>query len=437
MNCDEYEPENVQIVVLMGGLGSRLGVTEVPKALIDVDGIPFFDYQLRVLKRWGFHKFLFLVGFQAECIEQYYGTGIQHGVQIEYSYDGDRQLGTGGAIVNAMEKLEDHFMIIYGDSFMDINYHEVTYRYFQSLSKHCQGLMTLFYNQNQFDRSNVWYQDQRIILYDKINTVPEMQYIDYGVSVLPKQVFTEYQGRETFDLAEVLTHLSKQGKLAPLIVKKRFYEIGRPEALNEFREYARQRFGQPHKAVFFDRDGVVNEIIYNDETEQLDSPFEENQVHYMEGVIDILRTCNKKGYYVFIVTNQPAAAKGKTSLGKLYDINNWIQDDLKRKGVQIDCINMCPHYPVGNQRTKEKFLIKDCNCRKPGTGLIEDIGKLYQIDWENSFMVGDSYTDILAGYGAGLRTVFLGNLKCDVCNRLGGRKPDFIIESVTELDKII
>ena len=105
------------------------------------------------------------------------------------------------------------------------------------------------------------------------------------------------------------------------IVNNRFYEIGRPESLNEFKEYIKHRFYEAHPAVFLDRDGVINEIVFNEDTEQLDSPMNVSEFRYLPFVEEALDMIGRKGYYIFVVTNQPAAAKGKTTLEKLYDIN--------------------------------------------------------------------------------------------------------------------
>ncbi len=424
---------NTQVVVLMGGLGTRLGIGDRPKAMADVNGFPFFDYQLRLLRRWGFRKFLFLVSYMGDCIETYYKDGSKWQIDIRYSYDGNGRQGTGGALCHAADLLEDDFLLLYGDSFMDIDYQEVVYRYQVVHRDGVMGVMTLLCNYNYLDRSNVVYINGQLVLYDKKETRQEMHYIDYGVSMLSKEILEIAPQKEMFDLAEILTPLSKQGKLAGQIVNKRFYEIGTPISYKEFCEYAKRRFGQARKAIFLDRDGIINELIYNDDTEQLDSPFKKDEFIYKENAVELLKKIQEKGYYIFIVTNQPAAAKGKVNLLQLYDLNTWLVGDLRQKGIDIEFLNVCPHHSVGNDKVRDIFLITECECRKPKSGLITSLLDVYNIDKRKSYMIGDSYTDIIAGHEAGLKTILVGMLKCDSCQRLAGCPPDEVVSNLNDV----
>lgn len=428
---------DTQVAVLMGGLGTRLGLKDRPKAMADIQGRPFFEYQLKLLRRWGFRKFLFLVGYRADCIEGYFGDGSKWQADIRYSYDGQEQMGTGGALKNAEDKLEEDFLLIYGDSFMDIDYQETVYRYYMEKAEGKSGLMAILRNEDHYDKSNVVYQDGRLLLYDKVNISDSMRYIVFGVSMLARSVLSQAGRNRKFDLAELVTELSKEGKLGAQVVTRRFYEIGNPESLREFDAYARKRFCEERGAVFFDRDGVINELCYNDDIEQLDSPFTVEEFVYRPGAVEALLSVQSKGYYIFIVTNQPAAAKGKTSLARLYDLNTWMVQDLQERGVFIEFVNMCPHHPRGDRRSRYPFLAGECGCRKPEAGLITDLMQVYGIDPDNSYMVGDSHTDVIAGSRAGLKTVLVGTLKCDACQRLQGKHPDFIIGDIGQLERVI
>jgi len=427
-------PANVQVAVLMGGLGTRLKdyTKTCPKALVEVNGRPFFDYQLDLLIAWGFRKFVFLIGYKADMVEEYYGDGSSRGISISYSYDGEKLLGTGGAVRRACKYLEDDFLLIYGDSFMDIDYAETLYRYERGKAEGARALMTVLRNNNRFDKSNVIMSDGRLTLYDKHNPTPDMDYIDYGVCMYEKSLFESFPEDEAFDIATIQHELSVKGEMVPQIVTKRFYEIGSPESLAEFSGYANKRYNEYHPAVFVDRDGVINEILWNDDIEQLDSPMKVSQFKFLPHVAEALRECKDKGYYIFVVTNQPGAAKGKTDLATLYDINTYMIDALAEQNVEIDDLFMCPHYPKELPQTKEKFLIKKCNCRKPEPGLILRAMRKYNIDMSSSFMIGDSCSDVVAGSAVGLQTIFLGDLKCDLCKKLGDISPTFIAKDLAD-----
>jgi len=424
----------VQVVVLMGGLGTRLKefTKECPKSLVEVAGKPFFDYSLELLKKAGFKKFLFLIGYRAEMIEEYYGNGNAQGIEITYCYDGKELLGTGGAVRRAFDYLEDDFLLMYGDSFMDIDYEETVYRYFDGKKSGKRALMTVLKNDNLFDKSNVIMKDGEIVLYDKHNPLPEMNSIDYGVCMYEKSLFADYELNYKFDIAEIQNRLSLNKQIACHEVTKRFYEIGSPESLKEFTEYVTYRLFEKHPAVFLDRDGVINEIVYNEDTELMDSPMNVSQFEMLPGVADSIRKIKSKGYYVFIVTNQPAAAKGKTTLTRLYDINTYFVNEMKKEDVDIDGVFMCAHYPKKLPLSKDDYLIKSCQCRKPKAGMLLAAMDKYNIDIENSYMVGDSFTDVACGKNAGVKTIFLGDFKCDACKRLCDDKPDFICKNIIE-----
>ncbi len=435
LNCAD-----LQVVVLMGGLGSRLKEQTVscPKPLVPIHGKPFFEYELMLLLQAGFQKFVFLVGYRASMIEEYFGDGSRYGkdISIQYSYDGEKLLGTGGAVIRALPLLEDDFLLVYADSFMDVDYFQIMYRYYTGKIKGKKALMTVMENGNRFDKSNVIYRDGEIKVYDKKNITVEMSYIDYGIEVFAKEVFASLAepGKEAVvDLSDIQKRLVEEEMCIACEETHRFYEIGTPASLSEFTEYVKKRFMEPHAACFLDRDGVINEIVYNEDTEQLDSPLSIPEFCFLPGVIEGLKKLSGSGMELFVVSNQPAAAKGKATLAALYDINTFMVKELLKEGVEIAEVLICPHHPAGSSRTKEKFLVRKCGCRKPEPGLLLQIMKKHNIDAEHSYMIGDAYTDMLAGRNAGVKTAFVGDYKCDVCGRLKYAKPDVIGRNLLEV----
>ena len=429
-NCNE-----VQVVVLMGGLGTRLHTINTPKSMVDVNGKPFFEYQFMLLLKAGFKKFVFLVGYKSEKIEQYFGDGSTYGedISIKYSYDTEKLLGTAGAVVNALPLLEDSFLLIYGDSFMDVDYFEIIYRYFRSKKK---ALMTIMENSDKYDKSNVLYENGRILKYSK-NSSDGFKHIDYGIEIFSKDVFYNLPHGEKIDLSDCQHNLVENDECATCEETHRFYEIGTPASLQEFKRYSQRRFFEPHGICFIDRDGVINNIVFNENTEQLDSPMSIQEFTFIDGAIDALKMLSEASFDIYIVTNQPAAAKGKTTLANLYDINHYMIKELSKRGINITGVSMCPHHPLGSPKTKEQFLVKKCECRKPASAMIKNILSMNKADFNYTFMIGDSYTDILAGKAEGVKTAFIGDYKCDICSRLNYCKPDIISRNLNEVVSLI
>ena len=183
-------------------------------------------------------------------------------------------MGTGGAVIRALPLLDEDFMLIYADSFMDVDYFQIVYRYFVGKAAGRTALMTVMENGDRFDRSNVVYRDGEIKVYDKKNITPEMDCIDYGIEVFSREVFSEpalSAGEGAVDLSDIQKRLVEDNRCTACEETHRFYEIGTPASLAEFTKYAERRFIRPVSACFLDRDGVINEIVYNEDTEQLDS----------------------------------------------------------------------------------------------------------------------------------------------------------------------
>jgi MurNAc alpha-1-phosphate uridylyltransferase len=228
--------EEVPTAILAGGLATRLRphTEKIPKALVELAGRPFIDHQLELLRRNGILRVVFCLGYLGEMVEQYCGNGSKLGMELRYSYDGEKLLGTGGALRRASHLLGDAFWVMYGDSYMDIDYVDVLKHFADS---DALGLMTVLKNANQWDRSNVVFQDGVLKRYDKKNQTPDMHYIDYGVGLLRREALLRISENEPFDLAALYHDLVAEQRMIGYEVTNRFYEIGTPAALEEARVY--------------------------------------------------------------------------------------------------------------------------------------------------------------------------------------------------------
>jgi NDP-sugar pyrophosphorylase family protein len=227
------------VAVLAGGLATRLRpITEkVPKLLIEVAGEPFFSHQIRLLKKSGLTRLVLCVGHLGEKIVEQYGDGSRWGVRIDYSFDGPKLLGTGGALIRALPMLGDAFYTLYGDSYLPIDYRAVGDAFIRSGRL---GLMTVYENREKYDTSNVQFENGRIVRYSKKDRVSEMHHIDYGLGVFRREAFDGFPRDGVVDLAEVQTSLVARSELAGHEISERFYEIGSPAGLKELDVLLRQ-----------------------------------------------------------------------------------------------------------------------------------------------------------------------------------------------------
>jgi NDP-sugar pyrophosphorylase family protein len=230
------QTRDVPAAILAGGLATRLGIATgaTPKALVEVAGRPFVDHQLSLLHRHGIRRVVFCVGHLGEQIEAHLGDGAERGLSISYSYDGQQLLGTAGALRRALSQLGDSFWVMYGDSYMDIDYPAVLAEFER---RGARALMTVIRNDNQWDRSNAEYREGHLIAYDKRQQTPGMRHIDYGVALLSREIVERVPPGVPSDLADLYRDLVAEGTMIGYEVTERFYEIGSPAGLEETRQH--------------------------------------------------------------------------------------------------------------------------------------------------------------------------------------------------------
>jgi MurNAc alpha-1-phosphate uridylyltransferase len=231
------------VAILAGGLATRLRpiTNAIPKALVEVAGVPFIVRQLDDLQRQGCHDVILCVSHLGAQIEALIGDGSQLGMRVRYVFDGPVRLGTGGALRQALPLLGEAFFVLYGDSFLPIEFAAVERAF---LAARRPALMTVLRNHDRWDTSNVEYRNGVVVEYNKRHPRPEMTYIDYGLSILSAGTLDAHAPATPFDLADVFHDLSRTGRLAALEVHQRFYEIGSHEGLAATEDYFKNR-GRP------------------------------------------------------------------------------------------------------------------------------------------------------------------------------------------------
>lgn len=226
----------MQMAILAGGLATRLQpLTEkIPKSLIMIEGKPFLQYQVEFLKKGGITEIVLCVGHLSEQIETYFGDGKRFGVNIQYSRERERLLSTAGALKNAETLLAEDFFLMYGDSYLFLNFEEV-FGHFQNLNK--SALMVVYKNYDKYDKSNVVIRNGMVKRYDKKHKTEDMVYIDYGVSILRKKVLDIIPKAQIYSFEELFQELIKQNEMLAFETRERFFEIGSYDGLEEFKKY--------------------------------------------------------------------------------------------------------------------------------------------------------------------------------------------------------
>ena len=228
-------------LILCGGKATRIRPISLnkPKSLIKINYKPFIYYQLKFLEKNKIQKVIICLGHKGKMIEEYV-CSQNFRMKIIFSYDGKLLLGTGGAIKKALNYLDENFFILYGDSYVRINLKNLQ-KYFLKFKK--KGLMTIYKNQNKYDRSNVG-KIKNKYFYDKNKKNKKLKYnfIDYGINLLNKKAFFYFKNKKKFDLSEVFYLLSKKESLVYKEVNKRFYEIGSFKGINELKNFFKKRY---------------------------------------------------------------------------------------------------------------------------------------------------------------------------------------------------
>lgn len=410
----------MRVVIMAGGRGTRIAelFPNIPKPLIPVDGMPILEKEIRSLAAQGFKDLILTVGYLADKIIAYFGDGSRFGVKIDYFVE-ETPLGNAGALFQLREKIGDEpFFLLNADAAFDVDFNRML-----DFHKKHGGLVTLFTHPNShpYDSGLIiadkdghvekWLskEDERPQWYNnRVNAglhIIDPEVLDLSFKNLDIDPTTGFpKGKVDLD-RQILKPLCGAGKMfcydSPEYVK----DMGTPERFHQVEaDYKNgvvqaKNLHNKQKAIFLDRDGVINKHIgflrHIDDFELI------------EGVSDAIRLINQSGYLAIVVTNQPVIARGEVTWDELYEIHRKMETLLGKDGAYIDGLYICPHHPdkgFEGERPEYKF---DCDCRKPKPGLLLQATKDFNIDFSQSYMIGDSSTDVKAGQNAGCRESIL------------------------------
>ncbi len=416
----------MKTVIMAGGKGTRIAqlVGDVPKPMIPILGKPVLEYEIENLASQGLTDIILTVHHMHEQIVAYFGdgsgispaTGKPFGVHIAYFVE-DRPYGNAGALLELLDagSLHDDFLLLNGDAMFDIDFA----RFLEFHQTHnAQVTLMAHPNSHPFDSG--------LLVVDSNNQVVKWMakeddrsgwyanLVNAGIHVVAPQAIENARqpGKTTYDLdRDILKPLCRQNKLYAYKSPEYLKDMGTPERYySVIRDVeagipAKHSLRNAQKAVFLDRDGTINRYAgFVRAPEQL-----ELLPHAAEGI----RAINEAGYLAIVVTNQPVIARGEVTEPGLREIHNKMETLLGEQGAYVNDIYYCPHHPDKGFEGEIPELKIECDCRKPKPGMLLQAARDYNIDLKESWMVGDSENDILAGKAAGCKTALIANTAAD------------------------
>ncbi len=408
----------MKAIIMAGGKGTRIKEinSEVPKPMIPVLDKPILQYQIECLARQGVKDITLIIGYLGFVIKEYFGDGTKYGVNISYIEEKE-PLGTAGALYLLKGKVQEDFLLLCGDLIFDINVNR-----FYSAHKKMGGLVTLFTHPNShpYD-SGIIIADENCKVLNWLHKEDERLWyrnrVNAGLHFVSPKIFERFTELKKRDLdRDVLKPLIGENNLFVYDSPEYVKDMGTPDRYYSVTEdikngkVSAKNLNNRQKAVFLDRDGTINKYVGFLKSAK--------DFSLLDGVADAVKKINESGYLAIVVTNQPVIARGDTTLEELAEIHAKMETLLGEKGAYLDAIYYCPHHPdKGFEGERPEYKI-ECECRKPKAGLVFKAAKDFNINLSESWVIGDSVSDVQCGKNAGCKTAFLGDDEtADVCGK--------------------
>ena len=431
----------MQAVIMAGGKGTRLASLtkgEIPKPMVPVMDRPLLEWQIDQLKRYNITDIIMIIGHLGHKIRDHFGDGSSFGVQIRYLEEHE-PLGTAGAFYYLKDMLADeYFLLVFGDVFFDIDIPRMERFHHEN-----SALATLFVHPNghPFDSDLVTLgRDCRVEAFDSKHNTRDYWYdncVNAGFYILNKEICEVIETPVKTDLEkEVLQPLIESGKAvygyrSPEYIK----DVGTVERIEKTIEDIKNGFitekclEKKQRCIFLDRDGTVNQhcgLLYKEEDFVLE-----------DCAIEAIRRINESGMLAIIVTNQPVVARGLCGIEDVERIHKKMTTLLGQEGVYLDDILYCPHHPDKGYPEENPLYKMECECRKPGIGMVLEAASRYNISLSDSWMVGDTTIDIQTGKNSGLKTALVLTGEAGKDNKYAA-EPDFVCDNLlAAVEKIL
>jgi D,D-heptose 1,7-bisphosphate phosphatase len=396
----------MQAIILAGGRGTRLGdiTREIPKPMIFIGNKPLLHHQVDLLVKYGIRDIIILVNYLKDPILSHFGDGSRFDAHIRY-FEEDAPLGTVGGIKEIESWLTEDFLVLYGDVMINMDLNRLIAFHH---TKNSQCTLVLHPNDHPFDSDLVETDTaDRIVAFHPKPHDPDTWYhnlVNAGVYILSPHILSFLNKGKKADFGrDIFPNIFSQVLMFGYRTTEYLKDMGTPDRLEkvisdlESGRMKRHSYEQAQKAIFMDRDGVINiersYIIRPEELELYDFTY------------SAVRKINQAGYLSIVVTNQSAIARNLCTDADVQNIHRKMETLLAQRQAWLDAVYYCPHHPHKGFPEENPSYKIDCDCRKPKTGLFKRAIEHFNISAEESYMIGDSERDIQAGINTGCVTI--------------------------------
>ncbi len=396
----------MKAVILAGGKGTRLGhlTKDIPKPMVPLLGKPLVEYQVNLLKRYGFDEITFIVNHLGSAIEDYFKDGAAFGIPISYFHESE-PLGTVGGVKEIEDQLTEDFLVLYGDVMMEMDLDKLIRFHHE---KGSEATLVVHPNDHPYDSDLVELDDESRVV--KVWPKPHPEDFRYhnmvnaAAYVFSPSVFKFLEKGKKADFGkDIFPKIYNQVRMFGYNTPEYLKDMGTPDRLGQVEQdiksgkVERRSLAQKQKAIFLDRDGVLNY-----DTDLIHRPEDLKLYDYTAAAV---KKINASDYLSVVTTNQSVVARNLTTIEGLGEIHKKMETELGNAGAKLDAIYYCPHHPhSGYPGENPKFKI-ECDCRKPKPGMINKATKAFNIDPRESYMIGDSERDMGAGQATGCTTI--------------------------------
>lgn len=431
----------MKTVIMAGGRGTRLAslARSIPKPMVQVAGMPVLEREIECLRSQGLDDLIITVSHLSGVISDYFGdgskvspvTGRPFGVHIEYFVE-KTPLGNAGALFKLKDRLTEDFFLLNADVAFDVDFSR-----FLMFHQRKGGLATLFTHPNSHPY------DSGLIAADAQGAVTQwlakedcrpayyQNRVNAGLHILSPKLLERKPDSVKIDLdRQILKPLAGSGRMFVYDSPEYVKDMGTPDRYDSVcRDFQNglvqaRNLRNRQKAVFLDRDGTINKYVGF--LRDID------QFTLLPGSAEAVRKINASGYLAIVATNQPVIARGEVTDGQLREIHNKMETLLGTDGAYLDRIYYCPHHPHSGYPGEIPSLKIDCSCRKPKPGMLFQAAKEYNIDLNQSWMVGDGEHDIAAGKAAGCHTALVGDTGRQYGQEVSGASLLDVIEKILD-----